>query len=72
MFSMAVLNRRATLNASGRLGSYFSVSMALMVWRETKCYGDAIRPCRAHKADLPPAGALAINISLDGASSPVA
>src|SRR5262245_1843630 len=27
--------RRATAKASGRLGSYFSVSMALTVWRET-------------------------------------
>jgi hypothetical protein len=28
-------NNFAILNANGKLGSYFSVSMALMVWRET-------------------------------------
>src|SRR5271170_2279915 len=35
MSSIFILNRRATLKASGRLGSYFSVSIALTVWRET-------------------------------------
>src|ERR1035437_9251513 len=35
MSSISDLDRRATLNASGRLGSYFSVSIALTVWRET-------------------------------------
>ena len=33
--SICDLNNRAILKASGRLGSYFSVSMALMVCRET-------------------------------------
>jgi nitrate/TMAO reductase-like tetraheme cytochrome c subunit len=33
MSSIFNLNRRATLKASGRLGSYFSVSIALTVWR---------------------------------------
>src|SRR5262245_41646689 len=33
--SMGFSNSFATLNASVRLGSYFSVSIALMVWRDT-------------------------------------
>ena len=33
--SMDSLKSRATLKASGRLGSYFSVSNAFTVWRET-------------------------------------
>ena len=32
---MGSLKTRATLKASGKLGSYFSVSMAFTVWRET-------------------------------------
>src|SRR5687768_7782299 len=32
---MGRLNRRAILNASGRLGSYLPVSMAFTVWRDT-------------------------------------
>ena len=32
---MLVSNRAAILKANGKLGSYFPVSMALMVWRET-------------------------------------
>jgi hypothetical protein len=35
MSSMRSLKSRAALKASGRLGSYFSVSMALTVCRET-------------------------------------
>src|SRR6185295_17692685 len=33
--STRTLKRRAILNASSRLGEYFSVSIALMVWRDT-------------------------------------
>ena len=38
MSSMDCLKSRATLKASGKLGSYFSVSIALMVCRETPSY----------------------------------
>src|SRR5476649_1873896 len=36
--STGLRNILAILNAKGRLGSYFSVSMALMVWRETPSF----------------------------------
>ena len=35
MVSMGLLKRRASLKASGRLGSNLPVSMALTDWRET-------------------------------------
>src|ERR1700693_4943953 len=38
MSSMLRLKRRAILNASGRLGSYFPTSSALIVWRLTSSF----------------------------------
>jgi len=35
IFSIGRRNTRDTLKAKGRLGSYFSVSIAFTVWRET-------------------------------------